>query len=34
VRIADFIPPSWSPYVMTHQQMVDGGWFTPAMPMG
>jgi hypothetical protein len=31
VRIADFIPPSWSPYVMTHQQMVDGGWF-PAMP--
>lgn len=32
VRIADFIPPSWSPYVLTHQQMVDGGWF-PETPM-
>jgi len=29
VRIADFIPPSWSPYVLTHQQMVDGGWLQP-----
>ena len=27
VRIADFIPPSWSPYVLTHQQMEAGGWF-------
>lgn len=32
VRIADFIPPSWAPYVMTHEQMVDGGWFPASMP--
>jgi hypothetical protein len=32
VRIADFIPPSWSPYLLTPQQMIDGGWFSGSMP--
>jgi len=27
VRVADFIPPSWSAYVLTTEQMSDGGWF-------
>lgn len=31
VRIADFIPPSWAPYVRTHEQMDAAGWF-PSSP--
>jgi hypothetical protein len=27
VRVADFIPPSWSEWTLTHEQMVAGGWF-------
>ena len=27
VRIVDFIPSGWSPYVLTHDQMIEGGWF-------
>lgn len=27
VRIADFIPPSWQPYIYTQEQMEAGGWF-------
>jgi hypothetical protein len=27
VRVADFIPPSWAAWTLTHEQMVDGGWF-------
>lgn len=26
VRIADFVPPSWTPYVKTREQMVADGW--------
>jgi len=31
VRIADFIPPSWSQWVLTREQMEAAGWF-PARP--
>jgi hypothetical protein len=31
VRVADFIPPSWAAYVLTHEQMYAGGWF-PVSP--
>jgi hypothetical protein len=27
VRIADFIPPSWSEWVLTREQMEAAGWF-------
>jgi hypothetical protein len=27
VRVADFIPPSWAEWTLTHEQMVAGGWF-------
>jgi hypothetical protein len=27
VRVADFIPPSWAAWTLTHEQMVAGGWF-------
>jgi hypothetical protein len=27
VRIADFIPPSWSEWVLTREQMDAAGWF-------
>lgn len=27
VRIADFIPPSWSQWVLTREQMEAAGWF-------
>jgi len=32
VRVADFIPPSWAEWTLTHEQMVDGGWF-PEPPL-
>jgi hypothetical protein len=32
VRVADFIPPSWAAYVLTHEQMDAGGWF-PEPPL-
>jgi hypothetical protein len=31
VRVADFIPPSWAAYVLTHEQMDAAGWF-PSSP--
>jgi len=27
VRVADFIPESWQPYVLTREQAIAGGWF-------
>lgn len=27
VRIADFIPPGWQPYVFTKEQMEEQGWW-------
>lgn len=27
VSILDFVPPSWSPYVLNKEQMEEGGWF-------
>jgi hypothetical protein len=30
VRVADFIPPSWAAYVLTHEQMDATGWFPPS----
>ena len=27
VKIADFLPPSWSGNVFTEEQMIQGGWF-------
>jgi len=30
VRIADFIPPSWSQWVLTREQMRAAGWFPDA----
>jgi len=30
VRIADFIPPSWSEWVLTREQMEAAGWFPAA----
>jgi hypothetical protein len=30
VRVADFIPPSWAAYVLTHEQMDAAGWFPPS----
>lgn len=32
VRVADFIPPSWSPHVLTHEQMDAAGWFPAPSP--
>ena len=32
VRIADFIPSGWAPYVLTHDQMIEGGWFNALNP--
>lgn len=32
VRIVDFIPSGWSPYVLTHEQMIEGGWFDILSP--
>jgi hypothetical protein len=32
VRVADFIPPSWAAWTLTHEQMVAGGWF-PEPPL-
>jgi hypothetical protein len=29
VRIADFIPPSWAQWTLTHEQMDAAGWFPP-----
>jgi hypothetical protein len=30
VSILDFVPPSWSAYVLTQEQMDADGWFPPA----
>ena len=30
VSILDFVPPSWSAYVLTKEQMDADGWFPPA----
>lgn len=32
VRIADFIPSGWAPYILTHDQMIEGGWFDVLSP--
>ena len=32
VRIADFIPPSWAPYVLSHEQILADGWLPPVEP--
>ena len=33
VRVADFIPPSWSPHVLTQEQVVADGWLPPVEPL-
>jgi len=32
IRIADFIPSGWAPYILTHDQMIEGGWLDVLSP--
>ena len=34
IVITEFIPPSWSPYVLTFEQMDADGWFTQEQGVG